>query len=255
MILKIDSPPILRGEADNKIAQLSSYLFRIAEALNVALQDIDNKAENAQEGLNVISGNSSSPAGGTDADGQSSELRELIINTASIVNSRIDMLRTELSSEYSALSDEWGEYQENITSTIEATADAVVQSYNYDAQISTLQEEAAGFSQYQTTTEGFIKQGFIDYDGGVPVIGIAIGQGLTSTTVTIDGTEYEQFDSTQSCAFYTSDKVSFRVNGQEVAYVSNQKLYITNAEITGSMTIDNWLISHTNGFSIKWIGG
>ena len=99
---------------------------------------------------------------------------------------------------------------------------------------------------------GFIRQGFIDYDEhGVPIIGVAIGQNLKSTTVTVDGQTVEQFDSAQSCAFYTSEKVSFRIGGNEVAYISNRKLYILDAEVTGS-----WLMSHGSaGLTLRYIGG
>ena len=258
MGIKVETPPHLSGKTEQQVKQLYGYLYRLSENLNIALNNLDgesffgNVTANAKENAKDISSPREDNTAGT-----YNELRALIVNTANIVQSEMDILESELHSEYSALSEEWGTYRENITTIIESTAHSVVQTYHYDSQLEALREEAAGFSAYQIATEGYIKQGFIDYDeNNVPILGIAIGQGLTSTTVTINGEEYEQIDNSQSCAFYTANKVSFRINGQEVAYVSNRKLYIGDAEITGTMVIGSkWLMDATNGLTFKWIGG
>ena len=254
MGIKVETPPALRGQPENQIKEISSYLYRLSEMLNIALNNLNqNNFSSAVE----ISGSKSTQVQGGETVASYNELRGLISNTAQIVNVEIEKLRTELEQQHVAISDDWGTFQENISSTIEATAASIVESYNYDSEIQTLQEEAAGFSAYKISTEGYIRRGFIDYDEeGIPILGIAIGQGLTSTTVTVDGAEYQQIDSTASCAFYTATKVSFRINGQEVAYVSNRKLYIGDVEITGSVVLGSkWMISTTNGLTIKWIGG
>ena len=52
------------------------------------------------------------------------------------------------------------------------------------------------------------------------------------------------------------EKVSFRIGGNEVAYVSNRRLYILDAEVTGSITLGDWLLSHgAAGLTIRNIGG
>lgn len=256
--IKIETPAALKGTQEQQLMQVYSYLFRLSENLNIALNNLnrDNYSSaselvQAQQAAASVTENN-----GIDLSKSYNELRALITNTAKIVSSEMERISTELSSQYTAVSDEWGVFQENISSTIEATASGIVQSYGYDASIQTLQEQAAGFSQYQVATEGFIRQGFIDYDeNNVPILGIAIGQGLKSTTVTIDGEDYEHLDETQSCAFYTASKVSFRINGQEVAYVSNRKLYIGDVEITGSVILGGeWMITTTNGLKIQYIG-
>lgn len=257
MRLKVETPPNLTGSAEQQLRMVYSYLFRLAENLNVALSNLneDNFSSAVQltQSYNAVSVNS----GGSSAGDTYNELRALIVNTAEVINSELDVLQMEMNSKYNAVSSEWGAFQENIDTTIEATAGEVIQKLNYDSKIETLEQQAAVFSEYQVKTEGYIKSGFIEYDeSGVPIIGIAIGQGLTSVKVTIDGEEYDQFDASQSCAFYTAEKVSFRINGQEVAYVSNSKLYIGDVEITGSIVLGGkWLVTTTNGFKIQWIGG
>ena len=258
MSFRVETPPALRGEPEQQVAVLSSYLFRLAEMLNVALNSLSEGSYSSASELQAAKPNSKSNVQIPDSTVASyNELRGLINNTSVYVHSEIERMSTELDRQYVAISNDWGTFQENISSSIEATAEGIVQSYGYDAEIQTLHEEAAGFSAYKISTEGYIRQGFIDYDeNNIPIVGIAIGQGLTSTKVTINGVEYQKIDSTASCAFYTASKVSFRINGQEVAYVSNRKLYIGDVEITGSVVLGGkWMIGTSNGLSIKWIGG
>lgn len=255
MGVKIESPPILSGQAEVQIKEMSSYLFRLAEMLNVALNNLNEN--NFSSAAEVKSKSKSPNTQSIDAAASYNELRGLINNTAQIVNVEIEKISSKLEQQYLAMSSDWGTFQENISSTIEATAESIVESYNYDSELQTLQEEAAGFSAYKISTEGYIRRGFIDYDeNNVPIVGIAIGQGLKATAVTINGTEFQQIDGTSSCAFYTADRVSFRINGQEVAYISNRKLYIGDVEITGSVVLGSkWQISTNSGLTIRWIGG
>ena len=256
MGIRVETPPALRGQPETQIKEINSYLFRLSEMLNVALNNLNQN--NFSSAVDVSSSKTAQVQGqGIDFVTSYNELRGLISNTAQIVNVEIQKLRTELEQQYVAVSDDWGTFQENISSTIEATAESVVQSYNYDSELQSLHEQASGFSAYKISTEGYIRQGFVDRDeNNIPIVGIAIGQGLKSTAVTVNGIEYQQIDSTASCAFYTATKVSFRINGQEVAYVSNRKLYIGDVEITGSVVLGSkWSISTNNGLTIKWIGG
>lgn len=53
----------------------------------------------------------------------------------------------------------------------------------------------------------------------------------------------------------SNEKISFLQNGVEVAYLSNNKLYITDAQITGSLRIGNYLFQQrSNGnLGIRWV--
>lgn len=259
MGIRIETPPGLKGTPEQQLSQMYAFLFRLSENLNVALNTLT--PENYASASHLAASGVTSSGQGSTIDPQLAtsynELRALINNTATIVRSEMDVMKQELSSQYKAISDDWGSFEENITNTIETTASGVVENYGYDAKLTALEEEAAGFSEYRISTEGYIRRGFIDYDeNNVPIIGIAIGQGLTSTTVTIDGEVYEKIDSAQNCAFYTAEKVSFRVNGVEVAYVSNKKLYIGDVEITGAVVFNGkWMLTTNGPFKIRWIGG
>lgn len=246
--MSYELPPHFRGSAEDQAQQIHSYLYRLVEAMNLA-----NAAVNGVSTRQIMEAVSKSGAGLPSAD-TIEQTKALINATAKELNNAF----LGLNGTMEQLQSSFGIYESNLVSTIEETASGVISTYGFEASISELEEKAVGFSEYRLQTEGFIKQGFVSTDeNGVPIVGIAIGQGLTSRTVTIDGNEYEQLDEAQSCAFYTANKVSFRVNGQEVAYVSNRKLYIGDVEITGNVVLGgNWYLSTTGGsLSIKWIGG
>ena len=103
---------------------------------------------------------------------------------------------------------------------------------------------------YQQTllTNAYIKSGLLYYkENGTPVYGLEIGQ-----TNSVDGQNvFDKF------ARFASDRLSFfDRNDVEVAYVSDYKLYITNAEITGSLWLSGrFKIYFNNGLAFQWTGG
>ena len=103
---------------------------------------------------------------------------------------------------------------------------------------------------YQQTllTNAYIKSGLLYYkEDGTPVYGLEIGQ-----TNSVDGQNvFDKF------ARFASDRLSFfDSNDVEVAYISDYKLYITNAEITGSLWLSGkFKIYYNGGLAFQWIGG
>ncbi len=248
----IANPPMLTGSAEQQVVQMRTYLYQLAEALNVALAEVDKRTDTSitqvrQAVSTTQSENTSSYA----------NLRDLIIKTADIIYSVEDKLKHTMNSDFVAIS-AFGSYYENIKSDVEETARGVVTNYNYDAKIEDLQGDYGDLLGWTAHVEGYIRQGIIGEDEyGLPVIGIAIGQNLRSLgRQTVDGIEYDVLDDTQSCAFYTSTGISFRLGGREVAYLTNEREFITMLEVGTTMTLGGkWIISHANGFTIKWIGG
>ena len=54
---------------------------------------------------------------------------------------------------------------------------------------------------------------------------------------------YEVFDKTQYMATYAADKLSFWVNGVEVAYLSNKELVVTRVIVSDSIKLGDWNIA------------
>lgn len=243
-------PPTLAGTEAEQLVQLHRYLFRMNEQLrqaieseNVVLQDVVNQQKTAVKAEELDAGLAN----------QYNRAKSLIIKTAEVVRHEMDSIVAELQEKYVAQS-EWGEYREEVTQQIEATAKSVVQSFEYDSKI-----EAVGtaFETYRVYSRGYIQSGIIGFDDdGMPIYGIAIGQDLANRTVTMNGTEYEIIDMERNLATYTSDRITFWQNGVDVAYISNNEMVINKIRVIGSVTLgDKWEISHKRGFAIKWIGG
>jgi hypothetical protein len=94
-------------------------------------------------------------------------------------------------------------------------------------------------------TEAYIKSGELYEEGGIPVYGVEVGQENTVNGVKV----FRRF------ARFISNKLSFYdQNDTEVAYISDYKLYITNAEITGTLKLGSFIVDSSRGFTIKWAG-
>ena len=241
----IEMPPSLYGQDGQALYR---YLYRMAEQLNVALEQINGDVGGGTE---LLHGRETTLSQQNARD----ELQALIVNTAQIIRSEMDRLETVLRSDYAAVSNRWGLYKEQMHNTITATAEGIVQQYGFEADIESLEAQALDFERYRISTEGFIRQGFVERnEAGVPIIGIAIGQGLTGVETTVDGQTVLELDASQSCAFYTAERVSFRIGGREVAYLSNRRLYVEDVEVTGGLRLGRWLLEGSDGLMIKFIG-
>jgi hypothetical protein len=247
----IANPPMLTGSAEQQVLQMRTYLYQLAEALNVALAEVDKKTDTSVAQVQQVVSTTQSENTSSYAN-----LRDLIVKTADTVYLVQDTLKHTMSSDYVAIS-AFGSYYESIKSDVEETAKGVLTNYNFDAKIDDLRGDYGNLLGWTARVEGYIRQGIIgEDDDGLPVIGIAIGQNLRSLgKQTVEGVEYDILDDTQSCAFYTSTGISFRLGGREVAYLTNEREFITMLEVGTTMTLGGkWIVSHANGFTIKWIG-
>ena len=244
----------LRGTTEEKLAQVRSFLFQLVEKLNRAVVDLD---DNIVETTRTVIGSVSSEAAKA-ANANAANLRALIIQTADTIEHEMDEIKTDLSSNYVASSELYGTYTESINTTITESAAAVTQAIETGTTITTIQDAIGTLQQYESNMSGYIKSGIVDWDGITPVIGIAIGQELefTDTQVTVDGTVYTEIDKKQFSSVFTATELAFYQGTQKVAYMKNDRLYITDAIFTGTVHHgDKWEISHTNGYTLKWIGG
>lgn len=216
---------------------LYSYLYQMAEQLNVALSQIPGETLTVAQtkAVQEIAGNVAGQTGKS-AAAQATALKSLITKTADTIYASMDELETSLRGEYLAVS-EFGTFQEELDSQIRATADGVVQSYDYDAKLQALQEGMVEFDSFTTSTNQYIKTGllYID-DEGVPRYGVAVGEKLT--TITVDGQEV--LTRADLMSTFTSDKLSFWQGGVEVAYLSSGMLVIANAEIKVRLKVGNY---------------
>ena len=138
---------------------------------------------------------------------------------------------------------DFGTFKEKTTQDIIANSSSIESVYtNVQEIISDIQN----IESKLISVDAYIRSGLLyTDDGGIPIYGLEIGQRNE-----VDGVEvfnkYAQF---------TSDRLSFfDSNDIEVAYISDYKLHITNAEITGILTLGAFQINTTKGFRLKYVG-
>lgn len=222
-------------------------------------------------------------------------------NTLTEYRSSVDQELAAIQSGYVAVSD-FGTYQEATDSRITATESGLTQAIEYynsvSSSVSSLEttvganaesaregiaglqaradgladqnaataESVAGLSSdlrtFETHVSGMIRSGIVDYDGVIPIVGIAIGQEITETaeTETVDGVTYHVLDKGSYSSVFTATKLAFYSNNLMVAYIDSQEkngaLMIATAKITGELDIGNWAWTHgAAGLTLKWIGG
>ena len=250
---KLMMPPEPAGTIQQQLMGQYTYLFQMAQQLNLALEQWDGTAEAgqaAQQTARAAAADAGAAASGYD------RLRSLIVKTADAVERQMDALRTELAGEYMAISD-FGTYVEKLNAVIEADPTALTQYYRYFSRLQAAVDAVdADFTAYRAATEGYIKTGIVDYDGAVPIYGVAVGQDLeTSVDANTGETVIEK---KHFRAIFTARRLGFWEDGVEVAHVSDHRLYITRVEALEALTVGEWRIGAApaaDGLTVKWIGG
>ena len=244
-------PACPAGSLQQQVMQQYSYLFQMAQQLNLALEQMD-KTERGTVRAGASSGGAA--AGGTKlaADRQYQKLRSMIIKTADLVKRSTEELTARLNEEYVAVSD-FGSYVASLSAYLEANPEAVTQYYSFFSDLKANVEAVdAAFQHYKVDTEGYIRTGIVSYDGAVPVYGVAVGQDLVCREV--DGEQVVEQNNFR--AVFTATRLSFWQDATEVAYVSNNRLYITNITVLGGIAIGDWSVEAAeSGLLFRWIGG
>ena len=228
MSIDLRLPNITATTEAGKLQQVQSYLFQLVEQLNFALKSVD-----AAAGSNVVLETASSTGTKREQEAQAtfSDIKALIIKSADIVNAYYDVITERLSGVYVAESD-FGTYREVTEQTITKTSDMVAQNYTHVQEIIT---ELAGLEHKLIEVDAHINSGHLyDDEDGIPVYGVEVGQ-----RTEIDGVEvFKKY------AQFTADRLAFfDHNGYEVAYVSDEKLFITYIEVIGALAIGK--LTHT----------
>ena len=270
MPITINTPNITAQDDRQRLQQMQSYLYQMAQQLQWAFSTI----ETGTTGVVQLAPQTPQAEGDTIENPRATfaALKDLIIKSADIVEAYYDTIQAKLSGLYVAQS-EFGTFAEKTQLDIEGNATGINQLYRNEqtiltdldtlagntgalsSQVQQLGEQNKALGEdleelYQQTllTNAYIKTGLLYYkDDATPVYGLEIGQ-----TNSVDGTTvFDKF------ARFAADRLSFfDSNDVEVAYISDYKLYITNAEITGSLWLSGkFKIYYNGGLAFQWIGG
>lgn len=188
------------------------------------------------------------------------ELQAAIQAGDNYVMSYVDSKTEVYNSMYVAQS-EYGAFQEEIVAQIETTAKGVVESYNYESEIQSMQENIDLMQHYYTNIDGEIRRGIVeDPETGEYVTGIAISQNLqfegecgpTDENNPGDGYTYYYLNAGQTFGLYTSTGWQFWIDGYKVGWFDSLdgKLHVATVLVEESIQFGpNWQLRSTAGGS------
>lgn len=256
--------------------QIKSYLIQLAEQLQWALKNVDTSNNTV-----VVTPTPKSllPSSQTTASAEATfgSIKALIIKSADIVNAYYEEINKKLEGEYVAESD-FGTFRQQTSQDIFENSTNLNRSFsniqeiktgvdsslatlteelgqvdakvadvesNLSTDIKTLKDTVKTINSSIADIEANIKTGLLDEEDGIPIYGVEIRQKNI-----VNGKEvFNKF------ARFTAGRLSFYdQNGFEVAYISDYKLYITHAEVTGTLKLGGYSVDTTNGLTFKWVG-
>lgn len=246
MGLDLRMPNITGATEREQLAQIRSYLYQFIPQLQWALNNLDTSTS-SHVTQQVIKEKVTSTAP-VNSESTFNAIKSLIIKSADIVQAYYEEINSRLYSEYSALSD-FGIYTEQTEKLVRDTASFTEETYSRLATIE-------GDIDFIRRTDGYIKTGIIvdsltkedaekyNKQEGQSLIGVEVGD-------TTDGV-FRKY------ARFTPNRLSFYdQNDDEVAYVSDYKLYITQVQIRGSLQEGGYkdFVDSAGGIVTKWVGG
>ena len=244
MNTNLKAPPQFGGDIREQMQQVQRYLFQLQRDLNVALDSVQ-----AVSTGKAVEGAAKSAVKAETAQAAKT-LKALIVKTAHTIQEEMDTWTATLNGTYVAQS-EFGEYREEVSQEIIATATQVANMFNYESIIQALQTRVneletdnTALQSYKVQTEQYTKAGLLYYDElDVPVYGYAVGEVLTR--VIVNGEETVRREDLM--ATWSAGRLNFWQGGSIVAYYANNKMYVTDGEFLNSLQIGDWVITTNSG--------
>ena len=239
MAIELRLPSITGTTEAEILQQIRSYLYQFVPQLQWALNSLETASTGA---IAPTTKTIVQKASATSSEATFNSVKSLIIKSADIVESYFEEINKRLEGIYVAESD-FGTYTEQTAQDITETSKRIENLYS---NIQTIQTDIENIEYTLIETNAHTVVGFLGYgDDGIPIYGFEVGQKSI-----VDGEEV--FD---RYARFTSGRLSFYdKNNTEVAYISDYKLHITNAEISGSLTLGGYVIDTSRGLALKWVG-
>jgi hypothetical protein len=236
MSIDIRFPNINAQTTEGQMAQMQSYMHQLVEQLNWAL----NTVNNAQSGnaSNIVIEKPREDISPEEAENTFNSIKALIIKSADIVSAYEQTIKTKYNGKYVAVSD-FGTYMADTNRTI------VENSQYTEEQFDRVETITDGLESEIKDTEAYIKRGLLGYHTRLKkdVYGIAVGQ-------TDDNGVYKKY------AWFIGEGLClFDENGNEKAYISQNKLYITDAVFLGTAQFGGYKADTTDGLAFTWVGG
>ena len=236
MGIDIRLPNITATTTEGQMSQMQSYMHQLVEQLNWALASVDNAIQGNTS--NVVMTSRSGQNSEEDALDTFNSIKALIIKSADIVQAYEESMREDFSGEYVAISD-FGKYKRDTNLAIETTSNRVDELFTSVESIETEERK----------TNAYIRRGLLDEANNI--YGVEVGETIIEKK---DGEEEKE--TFNKFARFTADRLSFfNKNGNEVAYISSNRLYIQDATFLGSVQFKGYTADTSVGLAFYWTGG
>lgn len=227
-------PDIRNLREDEDIEEIKSYLIRLSRGLGTALENISE--ENLSPALRKSGLSVTEKAIG--------DLKNDIIKTADEIRSTTEKLALKLSSDYVAKS-EIGEYTESAFQQIEVDGKGVTQYFEELSAISQRVSDAEdGVSAADQKTE--------ELNVSIQKINAYIRTG--KLTDGVYGIEIGNFTDGEHAPYkvrLSENRLAFYIGNDEVAYFSDDAMYISRASIPISLTVGDCVIKSDDGLTFS----
>ena len=238
MSVDIRLPNITAPTTEGKMMQMQSYMHQLVQQLNFALSAVDSAASGNTSSVVMSNTNKQvedmSPE---EAANTFNSIKALIIKSADIVTAYEEKMRRDFNGEYVAISD-FGTYKEQTNYSIDETSRGVEELYT---KVETIGDDV-------NSTKACIKRGEL----GVYINGDLQGK----TAVGVGVGDVDENDEFKAYAWFTANRLSFLDGfGYEVAYISQNRLYIRDAIFFGTVQFNGYKMDTSDGIAFTWIGG
>ena len=253
MSIDIRLPNINGTTEKEQLVQIRSYLYQFAEQMNWAMKTIESGQDSDDIVVQKEGGLSSASSAEKNAASTFSEIKSLIIKSADIVNAYYDQIESmlDLSGKYVASSD-FGDYKSETDQKVSASYDKIEQTFE---KTEAIDRDMDGVMDMVKNQNAYIHYGLVGTtldDTGIATSdapGFEIGDFQTLEAGTVSST-------TARYARFTAYGLELFGDNKEypVAYIKQNKLFITNAEFTGTVIFGGYKVDTSNGLSFKWVG-
>lgn len=244
-MIDIRVPATLSADPAKATEETKRFLFQLVEQLNKGLAAMERRQENE---LVQVRTETKAAVDANNPSSRWNEIKALIIKSADIITAYSEEISATLASSYVAQST-FGTYTQQMENRLSANSGGLEARIHDLETINSEWYGDGGGAEVVKEMNGVIKAGVLFYDGnGDPVVGVEVGQRNEEGGVVT----FDKF------ARFTSDRLSFYDgSGNEVAYISDMTLHITQAEITTAEITERLLLGHyrletDNGLSFVW---
>lgn len=223
-------PDINTSDSEGALREIRSYIVRLDRQLSLLLDNVGEENLSPALKSRII----------TEAEGKLGKLKNEIIETATFIKEVGDEIRLELQNEYVAKG-ELGEYTEQALQQITVDGKGITQYFEEMSSISERLndaetaidvgvEENGRLSSDISRIKAYIRTGKLE-DG---VYGIEIGN-------------FSQSEKAPYKVRLSENRLSFFVCGEEVAYFSDNSMFISRASIPNMLKIGNCSVKNDSG--------